>query len=117
MPWDRTKPADPAIKTAEYRARRARLKAEARSVAAPCARCRGPIDYDGPYWLTINGRRVVNPRAFVAGHVIDRAAGGGHDLLQPECARCSITSGARTGARRLWATKPRRTRPSTAGRW
>ncbi len=95
-------PADPRLKSATYKRTRAQLKREAKARGDCCARCRGAIDYDGPYWLSIGGRRRVNPRAFVAGHRVGRADGGGDELanLQAECARCSIDSGAKDGSKR-----------------
>jgi hypothetical protein len=81
--WDR----DP-----EYVANRAVIRAQRK----PCARCGGAIAYDQPYWLTINGRRKVNPWAFHCGHVLSRHQGGSHTLnnLQAEHASCSISAGA-----------------------
>lgn len=94
--WDR----DPT-----YLANRATIRAQ----RPPCWRCSQPIAYDEPYWITIRGRRTVNPRAFVCGHIIDRARGGGHELsnLRAEHARCSITSGARLGQQRQRNPKPK----------
>ena len=82
--WDR----DP-----EYVRNRAIIRAQRR----PCARCGGPIAYDAPYWITINGRRRVNGAAFHCGHIVARHRGGGHALsnLQAEHAGCSIRDGAR----------------------
>jgi hypothetical protein len=109
--WDR----DP-----EYIRNRGIIRAQRR----PCARCGGPIAYDQPYWLVINGKRRVNPRAFVAGHIRSGAKGGGHELsnLQPECARCSLRSGGTDGALQRQAllgnAKPiGHARPDTASRW
>lgn len=120
--FPRDVPTDPGLRSAEYRRNRALLRAQRR----PCARCGRAIAYDEPYWLaTPGGRRSVNPRAFVAGHVIDRAAGGGHHLanLRPECARCSFTSGAQLGNRRqrraaaVRGPKGRVEQAVTADRW
>lgn len=87
--WDR----DPL-----YIRNRATIRAQRR----PCWRCGGAIAYDQPYWLMVKGRRTVNPRAFVAGHIVDRARGGTHELsnLAAECAACSIKSGAQLGQKR-----------------
>jgi hypothetical protein len=86
--WDR----DP-----EYIRNRNIIRAQRR----PCARCGKPIAYDEPYWLTVNGRRKINPRAFVAGHIVSRAKSGSNALgnLQPEHAVCSLRSGGSEGAR------------------
>ena len=83
---------------AEYRRNRAILRAQRR----PCARCGGRIAYDEDYWVTVNGRRTINRRAFHAGHIVDRGHGGGHELanLQAEHAGCSVRSGAQLGQRR-----------------
>jgi hypothetical protein len=103
------KTGDRRLKGARYLATRAELKRRSRAVGAPCARCRCAIDYDGPYWLTDQaGRKRVNPRAFVAGHIVDRVDTDDDTLanLQPECARCSARSGARRGhAQRFGRTK------------
>lgn|SRR5215212_1072000 len=81
--WDR----DPL-----YVKNRAIVRAQHR----PCRRCGKPIAYEAPYWVTINGRKHINPRAFVCGHVVSRINGGGHELanLRAECAGRSIQSGA-----------------------
>ena len=106
----------------EFVRNRAVLRAQRR----PCARCGGAIAYDQPYWLvsSVTGRRRVNPRAFVDGHILSRAKGGGHALsnLQAECARCSLRSGGTDGALRRQAllgyVKPiGHARPDTASRW
>ena len=106
-----------------------RNRAILRGQRRPCARCGRAIAYDEPYWLVspLTGRRMVNPAAFVAGHRISRANGGGHELsnLQAECARCSLRSGGSDGARRrqvlLGYVKPITPtvwgRPDTASRW
>lgn len=100
----------------EYKRARAELKARAEALGLSCARCHGFIDYAGPYRVTVGGRLRVNPRAFVAGHVIDRASGHvDHTLLQPECAWCSIKSGARAG--RAKQGPVRASRPVTADLW
>ncbi len=92
--WDR----DPL-----YVRNRAIIRAQRR----PCARCGRTIDYDGPYWLIVKGRRTINPLAYHCGHIVDRVRGGTHELtnLQPEHAACSIRSGARLGQKRQRKTK------------
>jgi hypothetical protein len=113
---------DPALSGAEYTRNRALLRRACAANRAPCARCRGAIDYDGPRYLLVNGKRRLNPRSFVAGHIVARAHHPDHSLsnLQPECARCSWTSGARLGNQRQKRGKtsqPTIPRPATANRW
>jgi hypothetical protein len=106
------KNGDPALKSQAYRGARARLRAR----RDPCARCGGMIDYDGPRYFTINGKRIENPLAFDAGHRVDRVHGGNEAFsnLQAEHVRCSRRAGARLGARRRWGM-PRAA--VTANRW
>jgi hypothetical protein len=71
-----------------------------------CARCQRLIDYLGPRYIP--GTRRLNPRSLVIGHIHDRASmkrlGYSEQEIndqgnsQPECARCSWTSGAQQGA-------------------
>lgn len=103
--WDR----DPL-----YMRNRAIIRAQRR----PCARCGKPMMYDQPYWLTVNGRRKVNPASFHCGHIRSRINGGTHELtnLQAEHAGCSIRAGAREANRR----RRLKTRPVVVGldsRW
>ncbi len=73
----------------------------------PCARCHKPIDYTGPRYLIVRGRRRVNPRALVVGHIVSRYDArrlGWTDVQinaltnsQPECVDCSNRSGAKLG--------------------
>lgn len=112
-------PSNPRTADAEYRRNRAILLKDARAKGSPCARCGRPIRYHEPYWLTTpSGRRRVNPRAFVAGHIVDWVLTHDNTLanLQPECARCSSTSGARRGQAQRF---PQRERPKgyTNPRW
>jgi hypothetical protein len=75
----------------------------------PCARCGGPIDYDGARYLVVNGKHRLNPRYLVVGHKVDRYLArrmGWTDLqinalsnTQPECQTCSNRSGAQLGQR------------------
>jgi hypothetical protein len=75
----------------------------------PCSRCHQPIDYDGPRYYLINGKRKLNLRYLVVGHVVDRYTarrmGWSDDQInalsntQPECQACSNRSGARLGQR------------------
>jgi hypothetical protein len=88
----------------------------------PCARCRGYIDYAAPRFYP--GTRKVNPRSLAVGHIIERhkarAMGWSDDQIndisntQPECARCSDSSGAKYG-NALRGLRVVRTRPSLDG--
>ena len=106
---DVAKPSgDPALKTAEYQRNLQVVKARRN----PCARCGKPIDYDGPSYLIINGRRRWNPWGFECGHIIDRVYGGSNALtnLQAEHRRCSRKAGSRLGHARRWGVKVQRSR-------
>ena len=94
---------DPALKTQRYRRNREIIRRK----RWPCARCGAAIDYDGPRFVTVEGRRVENPWAFDCGHIIDRALGGSEELwnLQPEHVVCSRKAGAKLGARRRWTRR------------
>lgn len=80
-----------------------------RAQRLPCARCGRSIDYDGPYMIMVGGRRTINRRYLVIGHVVSRALARSlgwtteqiNDLrnTQPECMDCSIRSGAIAGNR------------------
>lgn len=94
----------------------------------PCARCRGPIDYTGPRFLIVRGRKRLNPRYLVVGHIVSRyearRRGWTDEQInaranqQPECQHCSNTSGARLGNRVQAARQAGRTKqPATASRW
>lgn len=95
----------------------------------PCARCGRRIDYDAPrYWP---GTRRVNGASLVVGHIVGRhqakALGWSDEQInalsntQPECARCSDSSGATYGNQlraHPTATAPAQaSRPATAARW
>lgn len=79
-----------------------------RTQGKPCARCGKAIAYSSTYYFP--GTRTINPDAFVCGHIVsrDRAKQLGWTdeqinsiaNTQPECARCSMTSGARDGNRK-----------------
>ena len=100
----RTAP-DPALTTRSWR----ELRKHWQRLRLPCARCRGPIDYDGPRFLIVRGRRRLNPRYLVVGHIVSRrtarilgwsdAQTNGAANTQPECQTCSNRSGAREGQR------------------
>lgn len=105
-------PADPALGTTTWAA----IKTYWRRARQPCARCGRPIDYDRPYWLTIAGRRTINPWALHVGHIVSRrrgrALGWTEDQVnalantRPEHARCSVRSGAREGNAAQRAARP-----------
>jgi hypothetical protein len=90
-----------------------------------CARCNRLIDFLGSRY--IEGTRKLNPLALCIGHVHDRASmkrlGYRDDQIndlgnsQPECARCSWTSGAKQGnamqRQRVASTPTREQVPST----
>jgi hypothetical protein len=76
----------------------------------PCWRCGREIAYNEPYYVIADGKKTVNPNAFVLGHVIGRAEGRSlgytDEQLEtientaPEHALCSQVSGSRAGQRR-----------------
>lgn len=82
------------------------------------------IDYDGPRYLSVAGRRIQNPRHLVVGHKVSRyeakRKGWTEAMIndisntQPECVDCSNRSGARLG-KQVQAT--RQQRPTTYSRW
>lgn len=82
----------------------------------PCTRCGRAIDYDGPRLVVVRGRRKVNPRSLVVGHKVGRHEArrrGWTDAqinalsnTQPECAKCSASSGASYGNRLRQPKKP-----------
>jgi hypothetical protein len=92
----------------------------------PCAVCGAAIDYAGPRYLVVNGRRVQNPRALVVGHIVSRRKakllGWSAEQInalsntRPECQRCSNLSGARDGQRAQAAAGKGR-RATYVSRW
>src|SRR5512132_60412 len=92
----------------------------------PCAKCRQPIDYDGPQRLRTG---QMNPRYLVVGHVVSRtealqrgwSAAQINDInnTQPECWECSITGGGEENARRFQPSPVRSIGPYApeASRW
>jgi len=85
------------------------------------------IDYTGKMFIMVAGKRRMNPRYLIVGHVVGRdeakrmgwteAQINALSNTQPECARCSVKSGARLG-RRLQGVKARRRVAATdASRW
>ena len=96
-------PSDPLLTTRQWRKDREYWQAK----RLPCARCGGPIDYDGPRYLIINGKRRLNHRYLIVGHIVSRrkarALGwteqqtNARTNQQPECQHCSNTSGAQEG--------------------
>jgi hypothetical protein len=95
-----------------------------------------PIDYDGPTFWVVNGKRQLNPRALVIGHVVSRyeakrlgwTAAMINDIsnTRPERMDHSLRSGGRLGAgiQQGWQPKPPAVTPpapvrhiDTASRW
>jgi hypothetical protein len=107
---------DPALSARKHRDHNRRYWQNRR---LPCARCGGPIDYDGPQRLP-NGQ--LNPRYLVVGHVVSRtrALELGWSLAmindltntQPECWLCSIISGGEEGVQARRAARGRRRAPA-----
>lgn len=92
----------------------------------PCARCKQPIDYAGPRYYTVRGKRRLNPRYLVVGHKVDRYQAklmgwteqqiNAISNTQPECARCSHSSGAKLG-QRVSAQNVKAQAPEESRRW
>jgi hypothetical protein len=93
----------------------------------PCARCHRMIDYDGPRFIrSLTGRRTINPRALVVGHIVSRnrakRMGWTEDQInalsntRPECQDCSNKSGAREG-NQMQRLSMKRSRIDTSRRW
>ena len=93
---------DPLLKGKDWEA----IKAYWRRQRRPCARCGGPIDYDGPR----------GPRSLDVGHVMSRdeakrlgwarARINSISNTQPECRTCSRSSGASYGHAKRSASRP-----------
>ena len=87
----------------------AKIREYWRGQRLPCSRCGCAIDYDGPYMIMVRGKRTVNPRYLVVGHITSVATAtalGWPDTqtyalgnTRPECWTCSNRSGARSGNR------------------
>ena len=119
-------PSDPQLHTAAWR----RIRDHWRRSGQPCAVCGVAIDYTGPRYLVVRGKRVQNPRALVVGHIVSRrrakllgwtaAQTNALSNTRPECQRCSNLSGAREG-QRAQATALQQSRPTmtldTSRRW
>jgi hypothetical protein len=126
MPWAQGRGnRDLSLTTKAWRKHRIYWK----RLRLPCARCRGWIDYDGPRYLPgLSGRRRLNPRYLVVGHIVSRhqarrlgwseAQVNALSNTQPECQDCSNRSGARLG-RLLQEPNPMSavTTAITAHRW
>jgi hypothetical protein len=105
MPWAPRGDADPALTTKAWRKQREYWK----QFGLPCARCGREIDYFGPRYYLVAGRRKINPRYFCLGHKVSRrearalgwseARINAPSNLQAECQRCSNSSGAKLGRR------------------
>lgn len=106
-------PTDPLLTTHHWRHT---IRPYWQQQRLPCARCGQAIDYDGPRFYIINGKRKQNPRYLIVGHKVDRVTArrlGWTDQdinhlsnTQPECQTCSNQSGARLGQRLQHATPP-----------
>lgn len=87
--------SDPWVTGRHWQRTRAAFLAHHARIGSPCTRCAGPIDYDAPRGT---------PTAPVAGHIVDRHTArrigwtrhqtNHPSNLQPECYRCSCSSGA-----------------------
>lgn len=115
-------PSDPLLHTKEWQ----RVREYWRGQGRPCAVCGVAIDYTGPRYFLVAGRRVQNPRALVVGHIVSRRkakllgwTGAQINALsntRPECQRCSNRSGAREGNRAQTAAVKART-AAYVSRW
>jgi hypothetical protein len=89
-----------------------------------------PIDYDGPTYVVVNGKRRLNPAALVIGHVVSRyeakRLGWSAEQInalsntRPERQDHSLRSGGVLGAQiqQGWQLPPPPvTPPDTASRW
>src|SRR5215218_781931 len=129
MPWRGPHgPDDPLLATTRHPgANRKHWK----RLRRPCAVCGLAIDYTGKTFIVVAGVRRLNPRSLVVGHIVDRATAKrlGWSAAQinslsntrPECARCSVKSGAKLG-RRLQGVPglvrhPNPTRRGAGSRW
>jgi hypothetical protein len=116
-------PRNPIYTDKQHKANRKYWQAQ----RLPCARCGHWIDYDGPQYLLVNGRRKQNPRYLVVGHKVSvrRATAAGWTVeqinalsnSQPECASCSNSSGAREGQQAQRAKQRRRRVLNTSRQW
>ena len=121
MPWAPRGDADPALTTRSWRKIRKYWQAQ----GLPCSICHRMIDYGGPRFYLVGGKRRMNPRYLCVGHITSR-----HEARQrgwseaevncientrPECQRCSNSSGARLG-RQIQDGMPARAR-KPAARW
>jgi hypothetical protein len=108
MVWRRSRTgSDPLLTNHHWRVT---IRKHWQVLRLPCARCHRAIDYDGlRYLITTRGRRILNPRYLVVGHIVDRyqakRLGWTEQQInaitntQPECQDCSNRSGARLGQR------------------
>jgi hypothetical protein len=125
--------SDPLLHTAAWR-RVIRPYWKRRRLPCQCG-CGGqPIDYDGPTYFVINGKRHLNPAALVVGHIVSRfearqlgwSEAQVNDVrnTRPERQDHSLRSGGRLGAQvqQGWQVKPPPVRTpvrhiDTASRW
>jgi hypothetical protein len=131
MAWrgSRNGRSDPLLHTPAWR-RVIRPYWKRRRLPCQCG-CGGqPIDYDGPTYVIVNGKRRLNPRSLVIGHIVSRyeAKRLGWTAEQinsiantrPERMDHSLRSGGRLGAsiQQGWQPKPAPVAPpDTASRW
>ena len=128
MPWSRPKSVDPLLTSQHWRVT---IRGHWKRLRLPCAVCGRAIAYDAPRYLIIDGRKRINPRSLVVGHIVSRyeAKRRGWTEQQsnalgntrPECFACSNRSGAMLGQRVRAAQNAGTTstyaRPATASRW
>lgn len=119
-------PPDPLLTTHHWRTT---IRPYWQRLRLPCARCQRLIDYDGPRYLTTTtGRRKLNPRYLVVGHIVSRydakRQGWTEQQInalsntQQECQDCSNRSGALLGQRVQQAKlTTQQTRPPAYRRW
>jgi hypothetical protein len=113
---------DPMLTTRHWRVT---IRGHWLALRLPCSVCGRAIAYDQPtYLVSITGRRTINPRSLVVGHIVSRnkgkRMGWTEDQInaltntRPECRACSNKTGAREG-RQMQRAKRRRV--NTASRW
>ena len=98
-------PSDPLLHGRD----RQRIREYWKRSGRPCAVCGAPIDYTGPRFFVVAGRRAQNPRVLVVGHIVSRrrakllgwtaAQINAIGNTRPEGQRCSNQTGAREGQR------------------
>jgi hypothetical protein len=108
MTWRGPRTANDPLLTSHHW--RTTIRSHWKALRLPCARCGQAIDYLGPRYLTSpTGRRTLNPRYLIVGHIVDRYTAKRMGWIdqqinalsntQPECLSCSNRSGAKLGQR------------------